>query len=87
MSDSERKVSGIEPLDDDELDAAAGGMGGGPCTHGKIGEAQFPQSCCKNCPEFKGEKLDRNQAAMPYKLQCKFFRKTAWRNTDSLNLF
>ncbi len=32
MSDSERKVSGIEPLDDDELDAAAGGFFGTPPT-------------------------------------------------------
>ncbi len=88
MSDSQMKRNGIEPLNDDELDAIAGGLGSGDtCGNGHITQAQFPQACCKNCPEFKGEKFDRNQAVMSYKLQCKFFNRTEWKNTDALGLF
>ncbi len=87
MPDSQIKVDGIQPLNDDELDAAAGGFSGGStCGNGHITEAQFPQARCKNCPEFKGEKFARNEAVMPYRLQCKFYNKTSWKNTDEHNL-
>ncbi len=71
MSDIENKVSGIEAISDDDLEAVAGGAGFRKCDRGKY-EMFFPYKDCKGCQYLKcfGQPTGRT---FPYVMECRFF--------------
>ncbi len=87
MADVEKKVDGVEAIGDDQLDAVAGGKNFERCDYGQCYEASFPERCCKNCPDFKKEKFDKNETAKKYKFYCGVFKRTEWKRTDPWNFF
>ncbi len=87
MEDMEKKMNGIETISEDDMEAVAGGAGFKKCSFGSCYEAQFPEKICKHCPDFVGEKFEKEVSAKPYKYTCKVFEKTEWKNIDFWNIF
>ncbi len=87
MADAEKQVNGIEAINDDQLDAVAGGANFKLCKYGRNFESEFPEMVCKNCPEFQKEKFDKGEAKKKYKFYCDIFKRTEWKNADVWGFF
>ena len=71
MSDVNEQANGIEPINDDEMDAVAGGAGFRKCDRGHY-EAFFPKKDCKGCQYLKCFSQPAGRT-FPYVMECRFF--------------
>ena len=80
MSDTEKKINGLEAIGDDDLEAVAGGKGFKRCDPKGLFEANFPYEKCKGCKELKAY---RDWSGGPsHVFTCRFFDRTERKDSD-----
>ncbi len=80
MSDTEKKNNGIEAINDDELDAVAGGANFERCPRKQF-EIAFPEKQCKGCEHLRCWPQPQGD----FVFECKFFKTNERKDKNPWN--